>query len=454
MLGNLFPSSEQRAVTYASVFGAGRMAEPLTHAGVSVSQETALKVNTVYAAVRLIADCVSMLPVAPFYRLNGTRLPFGPRPVWLDTPDPDGGTRQTHLQQVLVSMLIDGNAFVRILRDADTSAPIALSVLAPKRVEPKRGVNGRVYYSVDQGKFTVDAMDMIHIPELAIPGQLRGVSRVDELRESIGLTKALDDFAARFFGNSSVTNGIIEVPGEMDPDQARETLDGFEKWHRGLRKSHRPGLLSGGAKWVKTGVDPDEAQMIQSREFAVLETCRLFKIPPHLLGVVTRGAQSYASVEENNKAFVQFTLLPYITKIEDAYSQKLLPGGAFLKFNVDALLRASLADRYASYAQGTIGGFLSINDVHKAEDLPPVDGGDAYRVPLANVHLGAADIVETDHRVSMATRLVNVGYDPAAVLKALSLPPIPHTGLPSVQLQNATLQAAGTAVSDVYPSGE
>lgn len=78
---------------------------------------------------------------------------------------------------------------------------------------------------------------------------------------------------------------------------------------------------------------------------------------------------------------------------------------------------------------------MSINDVRRLEDMQPVDGGDTVRVPLANVNLAAADLVETDKRVAMAQRLVYSGFDPAAVLAALELPPIEHTGVPSTQLQ-------------------
>jgi hypothetical protein len=87
------------------------------------------------------------------------------------------------------------------------------------------------------------------------------------------------------------------------------------------------------------------------------------------------------------------------------------------------------------YSIGSQAGFLSVNDIRRFEDLRPVDGGDVYRVPLANVDLGAASLVETDKRVTMAQKLILSGFDPAGVLSALGLPAIDHTGLPSTQLQ-------------------
>ena len=189
--------------------------------------------------------------------------------------------------------------------------------------------------------------------------------------------------------------------------------------------------------------------MLESRQFAVEEIARLFRVPLHLLQVSTPGAMSYASVEQNAIQFAQYTLRPYLTKIETAYSM-LLPGGAFLRFNMDALMRGDLTSRFAAYSTGQQSGFLSVNDIHRLEDMRPVDGGDEYRVPLANVNLSAANIVETDKKTMMAQRLINAGFEPAETLKMLGLPPIAHTGIPTVLLQGISQIAPEDPLS-VYP---
>jgi hypothetical protein len=181
-------------------------------------------------------------------------------------------------------------------------------------------------------------------------------------------------------------------------------------------------------------VQPNEAQMLESRQFAVEEIARTFRCPPSMIGVTTPGAMSYASVEQNGIQFVTHTLRPYIVKIEDSYS-RLLPGVAFLSFNVNGLLRGDTASRYAAYSTGLQAGFFSVNDVRRIEDFPPVDGGDVNRVPLANVDLAAANLTELDKKSVIAQRMIQSGFDPAAVLESLGLQALPHTGLPSVQLQ-------------------
>ena len=424
---------EERAVSYQALFAAGDSLELTTPAGVVMNQDEALKIGAVYACVRLIADSISTLPIDTYVRRDGTRTPFRPRPVWLDSPEV-GVTRIDHFQQVLVSLLIDGNAFVRILRDDQGIA--GLAVLNPRKVDVRRNrVTRRPEYVINEGKTVVPYEEMIHITEMTMPGEMRGKSRVDLVKDTLGLTRALDLFSQLFFGQGSQVGGIIEYPGQLSREQAKDLVDSFEQKHRSVRRSHRPGVLFGGAKFTKTTVQPNEAQMIESRQFQIEEVCRAFRCPPSMVGVTTPGAMSYASVEANGIHFVTHTLRPYIEKIEVEYSERLLPGVAFMKFNTTALLRGDQAARYAAHASALVNGWSSINDIRRIEDMAPVEGGDVYRVPLANVDLTAANLSDIQIKSDIAQKLIQSGFEPSAVLEALDMPPIAHTGLPSTQLQ-------------------
>jgi hypothetical protein len=118
---------------------------------------------------------------------------------------------------------------------------------------------------------------------------------------------------------------------------------------------------------------------------------------------------------------------------------KRSPGGetAFIKFNMDALLRANVQARTAAYSSGLQAGYLTINDVRHLEDLLPVEdeAANQVRVPLANVTITDQSLTAEEKKVRMANVLVLSGYDPAESLAAVGLDPITHTGLPSSQLQ-------------------
>ena len=152
------------------------------------------------------------------------------------------------------------------------------------------------------------------------------------------------------------------------------------------------------------------------------------------------GTNTYSSVEATQIEFVTHTLRPYVSIIENTLSTLLqvYPNGqgAFIEFNMNSLLRGDAQSRFTAYSQGIQAGILTANDARVAEGLSKIDGGDVLRVPLSNVNIDAADLVATDKRVTMAQKLVQVGFVPSEVLAALDLPAINHSGLPSVQLQS------------------
>jgi HK97 family phage portal protein len=430
MLGNLF--GEQRAVSFQTVWGAGEPWGLQSESGVNVTTKKSFEIVAFFSAVSLISDTISTLPCGAYLRLGNTRQPLNPRPVWLDQPDVDLSTRAAFFQQVFSSLLVHGNSYTRVFRDAQGQV-VNLVNLDPEKVEVERSAIGRKVYKVQNEGRMLSGDEVIHIVDLILPGELKGLSRVETLKQALGLNIALSDYAARFFGTGASAQGVIEFPGNLTSEQAKQLADGFDSRHRnGSRRAHKTGVLSGGAKFVNTGTDPEASQALESRKFAVEEIARAFNVPLHLMGVP--GTASYASVEQNALQFVSMTLRPLAEKVEAAFS-RLLPGDAFIKFNFADLLRADVEARVRSYSVGTQAGFYSTNDVRKLEDMPPVEGGDQYRVPLANINLVDANVVTEDRKVLMANRLVTSGFKPEQVLAALGLPVIEHTGVPSVMLQ-------------------
>jgi HK97 family phage portal protein len=432
MLNNLF---ESRAISFQTIWGTGGDIEVLNQAGTVVNPETVFKVNAIFSAVSLISDTISTLPVDSYIRRDGARFAFRPRPAWVQQPDIDT-TKEAFYGSLIVSLLLDGNGFVRVFRDG-AGRVINMTVLNPAKVEIRKNKVGEVVYVYEGEGKPLNKNEIIHIPDVVRPGEIRGISRVTALKDNFGLALALESYAARFFGQGATTQGLIEFPGNLTPEQAKQLVDGFDARHRGFRKAHKTGVLSGGAKYVNTSVENDKAQFIDSRRMAVEDVARAFNIPPHLLGLP--GTNTYSSVEQNNIAFVTHTLRPIVQKLESAFTPLMAnePGGstAFIKFTLDGLLRGDANSRFTAYSTGLQAGYLTINDIRRLEDLPPVDGGEIIRVPLASVNIDAAELVATDKRVNMAQKLVNSGFDPAEVMAAMGLPQIAHTGLPTVQLQ-------------------
>ena len=438
MLGRLFGGQqvESRDLSYQQIWGAGLDVSTLqTWAGTSVSINNATQIGAVYACTRLLSDTISSLPVDTFIRRDGNRLPFRPRPAWVYEPEGPGSSRVEYYKQIVMSMLLSHGAVIQIIRGGNGDV-VALQPLDPTRVTVRRNSQTRGREFVIDGKTVLPGDQVLYISEMRKPGSVMGTSRIEEVKNTLGLAKALDEFASRYFSNGANAGGIIEFPGNLTQEQAKDVVEAFEAGHKGLRKSHKPGVLSGGAKFQKIGSDAEQAQMLQSRQFAVEEIARVFRVPPSMIGLNTPGAMSYASVEHNAIQFVRYSLTPLIVAIEEAHN-RLLPGDSFLRVNMDGLLRGDSATQAQVFSTALQAGYMSVNDVRGIMDMRPVDGGDLPRVPLANISVGAAGLIEEAQRVDMATKLVQSGYDPAQVLSALGLPAIGHTGLASNQLQPA-----------------
>jgi HK97 family phage portal protein len=434
LLNRLF---EQRAISFQTVFEAGDDLAFGNLSDTAIDSKTVFQVNAVYSAVSLIADTISTLPLDCFIRIDGQRRAFRPKPSWVEKPD-IALPRVAFYNSVIVSLLLDGNAFVRVFSNR-AGEVVNLVVLNPRAVEVKRTPRGTLTFTVEGEEKVLSQEEVIFIPDVLRPGTIRGVSRVEALKENFGLALALEKFAATFFGNGTNLSGVIEVDSNLTKEQAENLRNSFDNNHRGWRRGHRTGVLSGGAKFKTTQIDPESSQSVEARRFAVEDVARAFNIPANMLNIP--GTTTYASVEQNNIQFITHTLRPIVQKLEDAFSPLMTryPGGetAFIKWNLDGLARADIQARTSAYSTMIQSGVMSINDVRRLEDMSDIDDPAAQnvRVPLANINIEGADLVAEEKRVRMAQILVLSGYDPAEALVAVGLAPIAHTGLASTQLQ-------------------
>jgi HK97 family phage portal protein len=327
--------------------------------------------------------------------------------MWVSQPDVNFAGHSVFYNSLLVSLLVDGNAFIRVFSNRQGEV-VNLSVLNPATVEVKRSGIGRLMFVVQGEEKTLTSEEVLYIPDLLRPGTVRGVSRVHALKENLGLHKALEAYASTFFGQGTTLHGVIEYPGALTQEQAESLRNSFDNAHKGWRKSGRTGVLSGGASFRPTQADPEKSQALEARSMAVEDVARIWRIPSHMLNLP--GTNTYSSVEQNMLGFVTHTLRPYVTKIEDAMSTLMnrYPGGSesFIKFNMNGLIRGDIQSRYSAYSTGLQSGFLAINDIRRLEDLSPQagDAADAVRVPLANVNLSESGVRAQREKVAHGAR--------------------------------------------------
>ena len=145
-------------------------------------------------------------------------------------------------------------------------------------------------------------------------------------------------------------------------------------------------------KYHTIGIAPEDAQFLETRKYQLNEICRIFRVPPHLVGDLERA--TFSNIEHQSIEFVQHTIRPWLVRWEQEISRSLLDEKErllyFAKFNVDGLLRGDYKSRTEGYAIARQNGWLSINDIRRLEDMPPIpkeQGGDDY---LVNGNMAAA----------------------------------------------------------------
>ncbi|MEU8086329.1 phage portal protein [Micromonospora sp. NPDC049101] len=344
-----------------------------TASGQDINPERARTLVAVWSCQSLIADGVATLPIDTYRKVkkNGKREALD-NPGWLVEPNAFE-TPYTFWHKVMVSLLgEDGNAFIHLTRDGGNprGSIIAAFVLDPSQVVVDEDSSTPLY---EYGGQTFNATEILHIPAFTKPGQRRGLSVIEHAAEAIGLGLAAEEFGARFFSQGTTMSGVIEHPGNPKPGEVAILARMLKKSHTGIKNSHAVGVLTGGASWKSISITPEQAQFLETRRFQNIQIAQLYRVPPHLIDPTVTSSWG-SGVEEQNKFFVDYTLVPWLTRLEQAIS-RLLPNGQYVKFNVDARLRAKTAERFAAYVQAVNNGIMSLDEVRALEDLEPIPGG-------------------------------------------------------------------------------
>jgi HK97 family phage portal protein len=355
-----------------------------TASGEAVTVDSALRLSTVWACVRLLADSVSTLPLH-VYR-GESREPI-PTPPLLQRPSADFPELADWLWAVMASLLLRGNAWGLITNRAGAGLLASqVDLVHPDRVAIT--TNGDGMRVIRFNGVEVSASDVFHVKAFPWPGQLEGLSPIQYARESIGLGLGAERYGAKFFAGADLPIGFLESPERIDQATA-DTLR--VAWHQLARGSFDRGgwpgkrdiaVLGSGAKFRPLSIAPEEAQFIQTQKFNVSTICRFYGIPPEMVAGETAGHEAYTSPEMRGTDFLTFTLRPWLLRIERAVSG-LLPSTQTVKFNSGGFLRATLKEQYEALAIGVGAGIVMPNEAREKLDLPALPGLDRPAEPPA-----------------------------------------------------------------------
>jgi HK97 family phage portal protein len=275
--------------------------------------------------------------------------------------------RSTFIEQTVVSLATNGNAYWEITRDSQGRV-INLTPLNPLDMRVETNTRGNIIKYIYMG---VDIMpeNIKHITLLQVPGSPLGLGPIQAAQADLYGAASTRNYATQWFDNAGVPSGIISTDQPLNKDQVPEVK---KAWNDTAGAKNGVAVLGNGFRFTPMYLKPEELQFLQVQQFSVTQIARLFGVPATLMLTSPDGSSmTYNNVGQEWLAFIRFSMLQYLLPIEDALSD-FLPGNSRAKFNIEAILRADTLTRYQGHQLALGSGWMTVDEVREIEDLPPL----------------------------------------------------------------------------------
>jgi len=357
-----------------------------TASGMPVTADTAMRVSTVYACVSLLAGTIASLPLSIFERKpDGSRDKATHDYWWLFNEQANEDMSAfVAWQYVISSKLFYGDGLAQLLHASPYSNRIiGWKPLHPLRVQPFVSTDeGRLYYRVQPARgehYVLDPADVVHIPSLGFDGLTSPSPITYAAREAVGTALAAENYTAKFFNGGASFDYALKTAASMSGPQKKDLYESLMMRSQ-MGGPRAPLILTGGLEPAKLSVDPKDAEILATRLFGVEEICRIFGVPPYLVGHQQKDASRGTGLEEQGASFVRYTLQQLLTPIAQELNRKLWPTRSryFVEHTTAALERGNLKNRFEAYriALGRAGEqpFMDSDEIRRLENMPPHDG--------------------------------------------------------------------------------
>jgi len=353
-----------------------------------VNPQTAQGVSAVFACVAAISETVATLPLH-LYRDTGTsREKARNHPLYRvlhDQPNPEQ-TAMEFREMMTASVLLQGNAFARIVRGSDGQ----VRELWPlSNVQVLRLGNDKLAfeYTDRHGKvIRLLADECLYLRHRIGPDGVLGLSPIAVARGVIELAQSEQEHGVSTFRNAGRLSGVLETASTLKPEQRQALKESWQAQYGGTGNAGRTAVLEAGLTFKPISMSLEDSEWLASRQFSVEEVARIFRVPPTIIGDLRNG--TYSNSSEMFRTFVTLTLRRWLTMWEQAISTKCLTEAGrriyFAEHSVEGLLRGDSTTRSAFYASGIQAGWMKPSEARELENLPPVDGLDDMRISNAD----------------------------------------------------------------------
>lgn len=338
----------------------------------AVNPNTALTFSTVFACVRVIAESIATLPLFVYEKNGNNKTKAINHPLYSllhDAPN-DECTSVSFIESLITQILLQGNGFVEVVKD-NFNRVTELYLIDSNKIKVYRDSSGnKMFEYYDDGQIiTMSSAQVMHIAGLGWNGII-GYSPIGMMRKQITTGLYQDNFALNFFSNGVKKVPIISHPSRLNQDAKKNLKESFrEAWEKGIV------VLEEGMKIDPITMNLSDAQFLESRRFSVEEICRIFRVPPHLIGDLSRSTNN--NIEHQSIEFVTHTIRPWCVRIEKALNSYLLSSSErkkyYIEFNLDGLLRGDTLTRQQANQIKLNNGVLTRNEWRRQENLNEVE---------------------------------------------------------------------------------
>lgn len=378
-----------------------------SNSGKSVNLKSTLQLATAWACIRLTATAVSSLPMGMFEKGPGgsrTAIDHDLASVLIDSPNA-GQTGLEFWETMVGGIMAQGNSYAERVYTGRH-----LSALQPLEARPVR-VDGVLKFRVwDRGQSEVlPAEKILHLKGFALPGADEGLSPIACGVHGLGSAMAHDETSARIFANGLQQPLFIDSgQAKLTPEQRGDLMGLFKKF-QGSDNAGKVMVLEHGMKPVPLTLNPEDAQMLDSKRFNVEEICRWFGTPPIIVGHAAAGQTMWGSgVEQIMLAWLALGINPLCRRIEARIVKDLIPTGekrrCYAEFNREGLLQMDSAAKAQFLSTLTQNGLMDRNEGRAKLNLPARAGADQL---TAQTNLAPLD------------QLGSAGTDVAAQMRAI-----------------------------------
>ena len=358
------------------------------HAGVRVNTATAIETDIVYTCIRDKAESIGQLPLV--IKRNGKRLERGSREHRIFSMKPnDYMTTQDLLEMYVTNMELHGNFYMLPVLNKFGNIAELIPFRFQTNVKPSMDTNGRVYYtySTNDGKPNIAfaGNTLIHIKLNSLNGY-DGLSPISAAAMVIGVAISQEQHIASLMEKGARPSGVLTTDAIFkDPDAIKRLKHEWGKTHGGAGNSGKTAVLENGLKYQAMGLSPADSELIKQRIFSRIQICGVFRVPPSRVGVV--DAQKYSKLEDNNKAYLRDSLIPLITKFENALNS-ILPTSLLVEIDVSQYARGDRLSQVEALSAELKSGGIMISEMREDLGRPFVDGSEVFAIDTNNLTFG------------------------------------------------------------------